>query len=267
MEQEARLSMKMEANHDRAVQLMSEEIAKSSEQVSSDMSRMVQDLRSEHASKFQGVHEELVSVRTQQATLSNMQDDLRAEVLEKCDGAEASMAANLVNPLRREFSDAMAAKDADIANIKAALDKVAPDVTAEETVIPLQTQLNEQAELLRKNTEQCSSLRSRLDYFEKKQAGVDRTLSTLHPPLPPANAQVTYASVASCGSSTSVPPASTTRQPIVRPGAPTSVPRHGLYYGSLAREATPPVHLNVGDVPPLPPYPDGEHSVFKIELL
>ena len=135
------------------------------------------------------------------------------------------------------------------------------------------TQLAEQAKIMKQTSDQCSNLKSRLDYFEKKQAGIDHRALGPTTLVPPVNTHMTFAQAAAQNvgalASNSVPPV---RNPL-QPPMPVRVPpqAHGLYYGDVAIEALPPVHdvrpalPNCPNLPAMPPYPDEPFSVYSIE--
>merc|ERR1712215_359709 len=117
-EQETRMSIKLEQSHDRVVQVLGEELTRTTDQLNKDLTRQVSILRQDHSAQFQTVHEDIVGIKSTQAGLISEHEDLRAEIRDKVDNVEARVVANAVNPLCAEFAAAMLAKDREIAELK-----------------------------------------------------------------------------------------------------------------------------------------------------
>ena len=229
-EQETRMAMKIEQSHDRVVQVLGDELTRTAEQLNRDLTRQVTILRQDHSAQFQTVHEDIVGIKSTQAGLISEHEDLRAEIRDKVDNVEARVVANAVNPLRAEFAAAMLAKDQEIAELKK--HGSSGISTNDNANVQLGTQLAEQAKIMKQTSDQCSSLKSRLDFFEKKQAGIESRARGPTTPAPSASTRMSFAqATAQIGS---LPPACKQPQPPLTAPVP---PTHGLYYGDTASEA------------------------------
>ena len=142
-EQEARMSMKLEQSHDRVVQILGDELARTSEQLTKDLTSQVSNLRRDHSAQFQTVHEDIVVIKSTQAGIISEHEYLRAEIRDKVDNVESRVATNVVNPLRAEFAAAMRAKDQEIAELRSEGSSTSRRVTTDDTNEQLVTQLAE----------------------------------------------------------------------------------------------------------------------------
>ena len=88
-EQEARMSMKLQQSHDRVVQVLGDELARTSEQLSRDLSSQVSTLCQDHSAQFQSVHEDIVGIKSVQAGIISEQEDLRVKISDEVDRMES----------------------------------------------------------------------------------------------------------------------------------------------------------------------------------
>ena len=279
-EQEARMSMKLQQSHDRVVQVLGDELARTSEQLSRDLSSQVSTLRQDHSAQFQSVHEDIVGIKSVQAGIISEQEDLRVELSDKVDRMESRIATNVVDPLRLEFSAALLAKDQEIAALRSEGTSTARTDTESSSNVQLVAQLAEQATMIKKSNDQYFSLKSRLDFYEKRQAGVEHHASVI---APQAFQPVSFAQAVSRSTQALAQPQQKANSMLAPPQPMTKSttvrgPAQGVYYGNVANEALPPVHeVRVSHVPQvpqvpqgqslptLPPYPDEPFSLFSIE--
>ena len=84
------MSIKLEQSHDRVVQVLGDELARTSEQLSRDLSSQVTTLRRDHSAQFQTVHEDIVGMKAVQAGILSEQEDLREELHDKVDNMPGS---------------------------------------------------------------------------------------------------------------------------------------------------------------------------------
>ena len=90
--------MKLQQSHDRVVQVLGDELARTSEQLSRDLSSQVSTLRQDHSAQFQSVHEDIVGIKSVQAGIISEQEDLRVELSDKVDRMESRIATMLWIP-------------------------------------------------------------------------------------------------------------------------------------------------------------------------
>ena len=95
---------------------------------------------------------------------------------------ESRIATNVVDPLRLECSAALLAKDQEIAALRSEGTSTARTDTESSSNVQLVAQLAEQATMIKKSNDQYFSLKSRLDFYEKRQAGVKHCASVIPPP-------------------------------------------------------------------------------------
>ena len=181
----------------------------------------------------------------------------------------------LWNPLRLEFSAELLAKDQEIAVLRN--EGTYPKIRS---TVQLVAQLAEQATMIKKSNDQYFSLKSRLGFYEKRQAGVEHHASVI---APQAFQPVSFAQAVSRSTQALAQPQQKANSMLAPPQPMTKSttvcdPAQDAYYGNVANEALPPVHeVRVSHVPQLPqvpqgqssptlpPYPDEPFSLFSIE--